>query len=235
MDPRLDRAFSSRRAVYGDQLNDGVIDHGKAVLLFLPDENSLGSVCVRRAFDRSSFFAFVKRDTRNSLQLVRHPAFFLLFFFRTWKIISPSRCVKRINKRVIPPDRDKSNRARSGQTTISNDFTRNYSFPSFFLFFFFPPSRHWKVAPIRLRIVRLRTYFRHTIIRYGTEEVVEPRSRRGSIRFSWKRAFRRRALTHVRWERGIWYIRNGALFPSIHPSKGRGNDRRWQWKREGNV
>lgn len=61
--------------------------------------------------------------------------FFLLFFFRTWKIISPSRCVKRINKRVIPPDRDKSNRARSGRTTISNDFTRNYSFPSFFLFF----------------------------------------------------------------------------------------------------
>lgn len=138
MDPRLDRAFSSRRAVYGDQLNDGVIDHGKAVLLFLPDENSLGSVCVRRAFDRSSFFAFVKRDTRNSLQLVRHPAFFLLFFFRTWKIISPSRCVKRINKRVIPPDRDKSNRARSGRTTISNDFTRNYSFPSFFLFFLSP-------------------------------------------------------------------------------------------------
>lgn len=38
-DPRR-RAFSSRRAVYGDQLNDGVIDHGKAVLLFLPDENS---------------------------------------------------------------------------------------------------------------------------------------------------------------------------------------------------
>lgn len=140
MDPRLDRAFSSRRAVYGDQLNDGVIDHGKAVLLFLPDENSLGSVCVRRAFDRSSFFAFVKRDTRNSLQLVRHPAFFLLFFFRTWKIIiiSPSRCVKRINKRITPPDRDKSNRARSGRTTISNDFTRNYSFPSFFLFFLSP-------------------------------------------------------------------------------------------------
>lgn len=139
MDPRR-RAFSSRRAVYGDQLNDGVIDHGKAVLLFLPDENSLGSVCVRRAFDRSSFFAFVKRDTRNSLEqsscCVIPPLFFFFLLRNHAKnhhiIVS---LVKRINKRVVPLNRDKSNRARS-YDYLEWFHAQLFLFISFFFFFF---------------------------------------------------------------------------------------------------
>lgn len=46
---------------------------------------------------------------------------------------------------------------------------------------------------------------------------MEPRSR-GSIRFSLKKGFSKARLdSRLRWERGIWCIRNSALFPSIHP------------------